>query len=127
MINRPALTNLGLFNSSPSLERLSNLIVIPTVHDVLRYDHDTTGGFDPATLQMCLWLHKRGQEVLEALLRKNGPDTESELAPNVVEKDWRHVSDYFLHYKTAAHVDFPTDRVSLYHATSTLSLPLPWA
>jgi CxC4 like cysteine cluster associated with KDZ transposases len=96
MINRPALTNLGRFNSSPSLERLSNLIVIPTVYDVLRYDHDTTGSFDPATLQMCLWLYKRGQEVLEALLRKNGPDTESELAPDVVEKDWRHVNDCFL-------------------------------
>jgi hypothetical protein len=68
MVTRPALTALNDFITSPSTHNASCLMDIPSLYDLLQYEHIVRKGYSEALIQVCNWIHKRGRSVLDQLL-----------------------------------------------------------
>jgi hypothetical protein len=69
MVTRPALTALNDFITSPSTHNASRLMDIPSLYDLLQYEHTVRKGYSEALISMCSWIHDRGRSVLDELLR----------------------------------------------------------
>lgn len=74
MTTRRALVALDAFNKAPSQEQASCLVDIPALHALLAYELRTTNGtLSPLILDICVWIHNRGMDVLTKLTARHPP------------------------------------------------------
>jgi hypothetical protein len=65
MANRPALVELERFNTQPSRFNASRLVGIPSLLGVLNHHK---GSYPEELLEVCQWLHWRGNDLLSRLV-----------------------------------------------------------
>ena len=88
MVNRPALQTLGIFNSTPTIHNASQMVCIPVLNDLLRYEEIHNGWPYSAILcGVCIWVHKCAATVLQGLVVHGAPPT----SLLVDELDWQKV------------------------------------
>ena len=73
MATRSALMDLQMFNQQPNKKNTSRLVTIPAIYNVLRDEETKSGVYSEAMLSICLWIHKRGIEVLLQLIGNDPP------------------------------------------------------
>jgi len=94
MINSPALDELARFNANPTTKNASRLVEIPSLYGVLRLSNNVDS-FPPELLDLCVWLHGRASEVLNAIIsynRGSGGGTPEVSVNADLNSDWRKVS-----------------------------------
>ena len=73
MTTRPALNTLKGFIANPTTRHASLLIDIPTLYDLIRYEHGLHKEYPDALISMCKWIYERGISVLGQLLVHSSP------------------------------------------------------
>ncbi|KAK7060732.1 hypothetical protein VNI00_000464 [Paramarasmius palmivorus] len=90
MVNSPALECLKTFAASPTERNGSALVDVPALFTALEGELSIIGGYTPELLEVCKWMVRRAEEVLNGL-------KETDLTPiptiqsTEQEEDWREV------------------------------------
>jgi hypothetical protein len=69
MTTRTALHDLQIFIQNPTFHSASQLVSIPALYNLLKYEEGKGLGHYPASvILLCAWVHERGKMVLDKLL-----------------------------------------------------------
>ncbi|EDR02829.1 uncharacterized protein LACBIDRAFT_307932 [Laccaria bicolor S238N-H82] len=88
MANRPALKDLAIFVTEPTMRNASALVKIPALHGALRHEFAAPSGVSQTLLEVAHWLYKRGKEILQELIQNNSGLPERCLPSEHDGEDW---------------------------------------
>lgn len=91
MARRGTLRLLSVFIMSPTTQNASQLVSIPALYNILELERDHESGvYSDAVLELSVWIHSRGMEVLKKLTKHEGPPPKP--SSGISEQNWRAVS-----------------------------------
>jgi hypothetical protein len=82
MATRPALAVLYDFIQNPTTLNASRLVEIPSLHNLLQYEHKIHRKFTDAVIFICKWIYDRGKIVLSELIVHRSPEACTDLPKN---------------------------------------------
>lgn len=92
LATRTALSCLGIFLANPGIQNASQLVGIPVLYNILESERDHgTGEYSAEVLSLSRWIHERGMQVLDKLVKYPAPGPSTELTGMAVGENWRAV------------------------------------